>query len=79
MVGDQPGTDGLLAERLGIPFVLVDSGVTPPGAPVDDCPVALRAADLVTAGGRTSADRRCDPDGSNCMQSACYWLTVQVG
>ena len=31
MVGDQPGTDGVLAERLGIPFVLVDSGVTPPG------------------------------------------------
>ena len=51
MVGDQPGTDGLLAERLGIPFVLVDSGVTPPGAPVDGCPVALRAADFVVRGG----------------------------
>ena len=38
MVGDQPGTDGLLAERLGIPFALVDSGVTPPGAPVDGVP-----------------------------------------
>ena len=48
MVGDQPGTDGALAARLGIPFVLVDSGVTPPGAPVDDCPVALRGADLVS-------------------------------
>jgi len=48
MVGDQPATDGLLAERLGIPFALVDSGVTPPGAPVDDCPVAVRSADLVT-------------------------------
>jgi HAD superfamily hydrolase (TIGR01450 family) len=48
MVGDQPGTDGLLAERLGIPFVLVDSGVTPPGAPVDGCPVARRAADFVS-------------------------------
>ena len=31
MVGDQPGTDGKLAERLGIPFVLVDSGVTAAG------------------------------------------------
>jgi HAD superfamily hydrolase (TIGR01450 family) len=48
MVGDQPGTDGLLAERLGIPFVLVDSGVTPPGAPAGECPVALRAADFVS-------------------------------
>lgn len=47
MVGDQPGTDGILSERLGIPFVLVDSGVTPPGAPVDACPVALRAPDFV--------------------------------
>jgi HAD superfamily hydrolase (TIGR01450 family) len=48
MVGDQPGTDGLLAERLGIPFALVDSGVTPPGAPVDECAVAVRSVDLVT-------------------------------
>jgi len=47
MVGDQPGTDGILAQRLGIPFALVDSGVTPPGAPVDGCPMAVRAADLV--------------------------------
>ena len=48
MVGDQPGTDGMLAERLGIPFALVDSGVTPPGARADSCAVAVRAADLVT-------------------------------
>jgi HAD superfamily hydrolase (TIGR01450 family) len=48
MVGDQPGTDGALADRLGIPFVLVDSGVTRPGTPVDGCPVALRGADLVS-------------------------------
>jgi len=48
MVGDQPRTDGLLAQRLGIPFALVDSGVTPPGAVVDDCPVAVRAPDLVS-------------------------------
>ena len=32
MVGDQPRTDGRLAERLGIPFALVDSGVTPAGS-----------------------------------------------
>ena len=32
MVGDQPATDGRLAERLGIPFVLVDSGVTAAGS-----------------------------------------------
>lgn len=48
MVGDQPGTDGVLATRLGIPFVLVDSGVTAPGAVVEACPVALRAADFVS-------------------------------
>jgi len=48
MVGDQPGTDGVLAERLGIPFALVDSGVTRPGTPVDGTPVAVRSADLVT-------------------------------
>jgi len=48
MVGDQPGTDGLLAERLGIPFALVDSGVTAPGAVVDECSVHHRAPDLVT-------------------------------
>ncbi len=48
VVGDQPGTDGRLAERLGVPFALVDSGVTPAGAPVGDCPVAVRADDLVT-------------------------------
>jgi glycerol-1-phosphatase len=48
MVGDQPGTDGVLADRLGIPFVLVDSGVTAPGTVVQDCPVALRAADFVS-------------------------------
>ena len=48
VVGDQPGTDGVLAHRLDLPFVLVDSGVTPPGAPVDDCPVAHRADDFVS-------------------------------
>jgi len=48
MVGDQPGTDGVLAERLGIPFVLVDSGVTPADRRVDECPVALRAPDFVS-------------------------------
>ena len=48
MVGDQPATDGLLAERLGIPFALVDSGVTPPGTSVTACSVAVRAPDLVT-------------------------------
>jgi HAD superfamily hydrolase (TIGR01450 family) len=55
MVGDQPGTDGLLAERLDIPFALVDSGVTAPGTVVDDCPVAVRAPDLVTLVARALA------------------------
>jgi glycerol 3-phosphatase-2 len=48
MVGDQPRTDGRLAERLGIAFGLVDSGVTPPGAGGFDVPVALRAPDFVS-------------------------------
>ena len=48
MVGDQPRTDGQLAKRLGIPFVLVDSGVTHPDTAVEDIPVARRAADLVS-------------------------------
>lgn len=46
MVGDQPRTDGRLAERLGIPFGLVDSGVTPAGDTGFDVPVTLRAHDL---------------------------------
>ena len=48
VVGDQPGTDGRLAERLGVPFALVDSGVTAPGSVVDGVPVAVRRPDLVT-------------------------------
>jgi HAD superfamily hydrolase (TIGR01450 family) len=48
VVGDQPGTDGLLAARLDVPFVLVDSGVTPAGTAVDTCPVALRGDDFVS-------------------------------
>lgn len=47
MVGDQPGTDGRLAERLGIPFALVDSGVTPADQPVTDVPVHLRRSTFV--------------------------------
>ena len=47
MIGDQPRTDGRLAERLGIAFGLVDSGVTPAGVDTFDVPVGLRAPDLV--------------------------------
>lgn len=48
LVGDQPRTDGRLAERLGIAFGLVDSGVTPAGSATDGVPVALRGPDFVT-------------------------------
>ena len=48
LVGDQPGTDGCMAAALGVAFALVDSGVTPPGSPVDECPVAVRRPDLVS-------------------------------
>ena len=46
MVGDQLGTDGRLAERLGLAFGLVDSGVTQPGTAADGVPVARRAPDF---------------------------------
>jgi HAD superfamily hydrolase (TIGR01450 family) len=45
MVGDRVDTDGRFAATLGVPFALVDSGVTPPGSPVAPAP-ALRAPDL---------------------------------
>jgi HAD superfamily hydrolase (TIGR01450 family) len=48
MVGDQPGTDGRLAQCLSIPFALVDSGVTPPGSSDFTEPVSVRAPDFVT-------------------------------
>ena len=71
MVGDQPGTDGLLAERLGIPFVLVDSGVTAAGTAVDDVPGGRAGPRLRHPGRRSSltAGRpERDPSGS---QNAC--------
>jgi glycerol-1-phosphatase len=46
LVGDQPRTDGRLAERLGVAFALVDSGVTRAGDEQVGVPVALRAPDL---------------------------------
>jgi ribonucleotide monophosphatase NagD (HAD superfamily) len=47
VVGDQPGTDGRLAQQLEIPFALVDSGVTAAGTNVEDVTVSVRAADFV--------------------------------
>jgi 4-nitrophenyl phosphatase len=48
MVGDQPRTDGKLAERLGIPFALVDSGVTPADAVDFEVAVDIRSPDFVS-------------------------------
>jgi 4-nitrophenyl phosphatase len=48
LIGDQPATDGRLAERLGIPFGLVDSGVTPAGLDHFDVPIGFRAPDFVS-------------------------------
>ena len=48
MIGDQPRTDGKLAERLKIPFGLVDSGVTAAGSHDFDVPVAMRYPDFAT-------------------------------
>jgi len=48
MVGDRPATDGALAAQLGIPFALVLSGVTSPGAVPPDTDAAAVAPDLRT-------------------------------
>lgn len=64
MVGDQPGTDGALAARLGIPFALVDSGVTTAGAGGAGVAVATRAPDLVTL-------VRCSLGGKGAATTAC--------
>lgn len=47
MVGDRPDSDGLFAQTLGCPFVLVRSGVTAPGQRVpDDVTVDLDVVSL---------------------------------
>ena len=51
MVGDRPSTDGLLAERLGVPFTLVLTGVTAEA----DLPVE---ADRVVADLAAAVDQR---------------------
>jgi 4-nitrophenyl phosphatase len=48
MIGDQPRTDGALAQLLDVPFGLVDSGVTPATSSGFDVPVAARFPDFVT-------------------------------
>jgi glycerol-1-phosphatase len=48
VVGDRPATDGRLALRLSVPYALVLSGVTGPGEPPKDPPIAAVAADLGT-------------------------------
>jgi 4-nitrophenyl phosphatase len=49
VVGDRTDTDGLLAQRLGYRFVLVESGSTPPGTTTADDDIDLVAPDLATA------------------------------
>jgi HAD superfamily hydrolase (TIGR01450 family) len=55
MVGDRPETDGKFAERLGAKYAMVRTGVTPPGAVVDnpvpdlDAPNLLALAEEVLA------------------------------
>ncbi len=67
LVGDQPGTDGRLAARLGIPFALVASGVTPAGEDGSDGPVALRAADLPSLVGMVAGDGGGRPGTGGAM------------
>jgi HAD superfamily hydrolase (TIGR01450 family) len=47
-VGDRPATDGLLAQRLGVPYALVLSGVTAPGQEVRELVPSVTAADLAS-------------------------------
>jgi HAD superfamily hydrolase (TIGR01450 family) len=57
VVGDRPSTDGELAARLGAPFGLVLTGVTPPGhGPVSPAP-AREAPDLASLVGEVLASR----------------------
>jgi glycerol 3-phosphatase-2 len=60
MVGDQPRTDGRLADRMSIAFALVESGVTTAGSDRSGVPVALRAPDLVSLVRACLADRTAD-------------------
>ena len=46
VVGDRPATDGLFANRLGVPFALVHSGVTKKDHGSLEPPADLEAADL---------------------------------
>jgi glycerol 3-phosphatase-2 len=48
MVGDRPSTDGLFAERLGVAFALVLSGVTAAGGPPPHPTPAVTAPDFPT-------------------------------
>ena len=48
-VGDRPSTDGLMAARLGVPFVLVATGVEEPVLRGPDVAVAHGVADLAAA------------------------------
>lgn len=48
-VGDRPSTDGLMAARLGVPFVLVATGVTESAERTSGVPVAHPVADLAAA------------------------------
>lgn len=53
VVGDRPSTDGLLADRLGLPFALVLTGVTKAGDPGSSTAAAAVAADLAELVNRT--------------------------
>jgi ribonucleotide monophosphatase NagD (HAD superfamily) len=72
VVGDRPSTDGLFAGRLRVPFALVLSGVTPPGAPPPDPQPDVSAADLAelvdvfvgSAAAPATSDGRARPPSS---------------
>ena len=70
VVGDRPSTDGALAAQLDVPFALVLSGVTPPGADLADTGAAATAMDL-----RTLVDQALP---GAVKKSACWQLALHI-
>ena len=73
VVGDRPSTDGALAAQLGVPFALVLSGVTPPGAVPADTGAAATAKDLAALWSTRLLAGARDP---KCLLSASTSYTL---
>jgi HAD superfamily hydrolase (TIGR01450 family) len=58
MVGDRPETDGKFAERLGAKYAMVRTGVTPPGAVVNNPVPDLDALNLLALADEVLANKK---------------------